>query len=1058
MSMFSFFSRGPKQNKAKPRKSSQARPALEALEDRFLLACNIISGFVYQDANNNGIRDFGELPIANSSIELRDAANKLVGTDVTDINGYYEFNHDITIDQTLKTITQVLNIPTLDPNNPHGALTDFVLSGQINQFNPTLGELQSVTVTIDGSVTSEIKVENTSPVSTSSIKGTVAGSMQITGPGVDKTLNLSKSVDTPFAATMFDGIVDYAGTSGTTFGLQVVSGTALVTLVGAGMTPYKGTGQVTFTETAQASSFAAGGGNLDASITSWGKSQVTIKYNYIPNNCLKAGNYTIYQVTQPTGLNDGAESIGTTVLNNPPKTDFIPVVLASTDLTNNNFGELVPAGLSGFVYHDVNNNGIKESGELGIPGVRIDLAGPPGTGLTVVNPAITDADGFYQFLNLNAGTYTVTETQPTPGWLDGKDTGGSVLWTVTNDKIASIVIAPGGLSNNNNFGELKAASISGFVYVDPNNDGVRQTAPVPEAPIPGVTVTLSGIDDLGNVVSVPPAVTDGNGFYQFLNLRPGAYTVVETQPGNFLDGKDTTGTPPGGIASNDNLANLVLTSGFNGVNNNFGELVPASIAGFVYVDSDDDGVKDPNENGIPGASVLLTGFDDFGPVVRPAATTGGDGSYQFLNLRPGTYALVETQPINFNDGKDTIGTPGGLSVNDNFSTILLPAGFQGVNNNFGELVPENADLGIVKSASATSVLVGSNFSYTLTITNYGTFTAKVVKVEDFLPPDTAYVSASGAGWAISQANGKITATMPALAVGASAQIQVFVKAPGIVTSLTNVSTVTSNTPDSNPNNNTSTVIVTTFNTPGDVFAKAHNPLHVNIPIIGKVQLFTDSGPGDLNPVLRGQMAFADASYKTFLGRGATFNEIMTIVGQLQGGWAPATVAATLGNSDAHLAYKTQVFYQNYLNRAATPFEVGSAIQSFRAGATDVDLALSLLSSADYQTAHPTTSSLVNGLFKDILNKTPDMVTQLQIATVLSNQTTGSFAQTLLLSADGLGNLVDNVYRSVLRRPATALEVQTWVTKLQGNTGTLAQLEIQLLGSAEFYQLAFFSVV
>jgi hypothetical protein len=47
--------------------------------------------------------------------------------------------------------------------------------------------------------------------------------------------------------------------------------------------------------------------------------------------------------------------------------------------------------------------------------------------------------------------------------------------------------------------------------------------------------------------------------------------------------------------------------------------------------------------------------------------------------------LTETQPINFIDGKDTIGTPGGTTSNDMFSNINLPAGFCGMNNNFGEL-------------------------------------------------------------------------------------------------------------------------------------------------------------------------------------------------------------------------------------------------------------------------------------------------------------------------------------------------------------------------------------
>jgi hypothetical protein len=88
---------------------------------------------------------------------------------------------------------------------------------------------------------------------------------------------------------------------------------------------------------------------------------------------------------------------------------------------------------------------------------------------------------------------------------------------------------------------------------------------------------------------------------------------------------------------------------------------------------------------IPGATVTLTGFSDEGPVNVPAQVTNAQGEYKFSNLRPGTYAINESQPAGFTDGKDAIGTPGGTPGNDVFSDIQLPAGFDGVNNDFGEI-------------------------------------------------------------------------------------------------------------------------------------------------------------------------------------------------------------------------------------------------------------------------------------------------------------------------------------------------------------------------------------
>ncbi|MBK7673271.1 MAG: carboxypeptidase regulatory-like domain-containing protein [Candidatus Accumulibacter sp.] len=52
------------------------------------------------------------------------------------------------------------------------------------------------------------------------------------------------------------------------------------------------------------------------------------------------------------------------------------------------------------------------------------------------------------------------------------------------------------------------------------NDGVRNSEPA----IAGVVLTLTGTNGLGQPVTAT-ATTDANGFYQFINLAPGTYTV-----------------------------------------------------------------------------------------------------------------------------------------------------------------------------------------------------------------------------------------------------------------------------------------------------------------------------------------------------------------------------------------------------------------------------------------------------------------------------------------------------------------------------------------------------
>ena len=62
-----------------------------------------------------------------------------------------------------------------------------------------------------------------------------------------------------------------------------------------------------------------------------------------------------------------------------------------------------------------------------------------------------------------------------------------------------------------------------------------------EPVIPNTTVTLTGKDFLGNPVHVV-TTTNSSGQFTFANLLPSnssGYTITETQPAGFLNGKET---------------------------------------------------------------------------------------------------------------------------------------------------------------------------------------------------------------------------------------------------------------------------------------------------------------------------------------------------------------------------------------------------------------------------------------------------------------------------------------------------------------------------------------
>src|SRR5262249_35474938 len=101
-----------KKSRAAGRRRAAIKPQVEILEGRSLPSNNVISGFVYHDANVNGLYDANETPIANSNIELHNSAGTVVATAVTDAKGYYQFTIDNTIDITPKTLTYTAVFPT----------------------------------------------------------------------------------------------------------------------------------------------------------------------------------------------------------------------------------------------------------------------------------------------------------------------------------------------------------------------------------------------------------------------------------------------------------------------------------------------------------------------------------------------------------------------------------------------------------------------------------------------------------------------------------------------------------------------------------------------------------------------------------------------------------------------------------------------------------------------------------------------------------------------------------------------------------------------------------
>src|SRR5207302_11290679 len=133
--------------------------------------------------------------------------------------------------------------------------------------------------------------------------------------------------------------------------------------------------------------------------------------------------------------------------------------------------------------------------------------------------------------------------------------------------------------------------------------------------------------------------------------------------------------------------------------------------------------------------------------------------------------------------------------------------------------------------------------------------------------------------------------------------------------------------------------------------------------------------------------------------------------------------------------------------------LAGAVQALQTGTSEINLSLSLVHSAEYQTSHPPPTTMVARLYQKILSMIPDASTQLQAASALANESVADFAQSLMTSTAGLSTIVNSAYLAILRRPASQAEIQSWVTQLQANQVSFGQMQIDLLVSPEFYQLA-----
>ena len=358
------------------------------------------------------------------------------------------------------------------------------------------------------------------------------------------------------------------------------------------------------------------------------------------------------------------------------------------------------AAISGYVYHDRNDDGVRDPGESGIAGISIRVQPlntiPPQAPIEVT----TDGQGFYSVDGLAPGTYQVLETVQPANFLDGKDTAGTVagviVGTAHNEEITDIVLGGNQQGVEYNFGEILHGEIRGRVHLSTSTEdcfGQEHD----QGGIQGVTLRLfNAANELVGEVQ-----TDANGNYAFTDLPVGTYRIEEVKPTEFADGGQRVGvidgiqvgTSPG----NDVISEIRLLSGDAGVNYDFCEHPYAILSGHVSHDQILNGRRDPGEDPIANVEVRLV--DSAGNEVD-RQRTDANGFYEFTRLSQATYTVQEFQPIEWQDGGDAAGTvtsfdssivaeTRGIVANpdqDTISQVSLNWGDRAINYDFGEFL------------------------------------------------------------------------------------------------------------------------------------------------------------------------------------------------------------------------------------------------------------------------------------------------------------------------------------------------------------------------------------
>ncbi|HEY7156746.1 MAG TPA: choice-of-anchor E domain-containing protein [Gemmataceae bacterium] len=437
-SLFRFLGRrGRSSRQPKPRRS--VTPRLEALEERWVPSAT--DGTMSLQGLLGGTSTLSNPPVAGS-------------TQTTDTNA-------APVPSGTQTQTATATFTAFKTG---GSETQTVA-----QFNPSLGTLTGVQILFNGQLSSDVQVENLDGAA-SNVNAQVNGNLTLQGPGL-QAVSVSPAINEGTTLSADDGTLDYGGSSGKDFGNQSAqaSQTANLTAGSNDLSAWIGTGAVSLTEQAQSTSTVSGSGNQQTHIDSTGGGTVQVIYSYTP--------------AAPPVAPPAAPPPLSPPCNSPPPVAPPAAPPSVTPPTNTCTPPSGPGSLAGLVYVDAGHLNHYVQGAAGLQGVTVNLHGATVAGQTVNLTTTTGADGSYNFTNLQAGLYSLTD-QLTPQqqaqYQPGAETLGSLGGAIVGNEM--IVALPQGA-------EGMCYDFGADPPLSPPPPAAPPTAPPPVAPPLATPVT-----------------------------------------------------------------------------------------------------------------------------------------------------------------------------------------------------------------------------------------------------------------------------------------------------------------------------------------------------------------------------------------------------------------------------------------------------------------------------------------------------------------------------------------------------------------------------------------